>query len=390
MARELHAIEKGLRLLGENSNVGVNIIFGSGLPGGDTGEQDASEIGSLYIRTNGEIYQKKTNLGNASDWELNGASQVSIGTFRPEKVIAATGQVAPSSGGSINLTTNPFSDDEGTLLTSASFAIGDHVIFGVGGIPKLMRVSAIAAPSVTFVDATTALMADDAFVVKNYLPDTPAGQEGSALVVYSDGNIIKLSDVDWSLANGISLLPTIADANGPVAGSDTLQVAIEKLEGDSKDAAVLSGVARGAVDLGTFTGSIIPDASTIKSALQSIETNIETSGRASAAAITALTVVDEVLVDEISLAKWYVLIEDAATPANKVGEEVLGMHNGTAAADASLVDDTVYSKLKLGASFNHSVVVALSGAGPTQKMQLKVASTLPGGVNVKVYREFVK
>lgn len=41
----------------------------------------------------------------------------------------------------------------------------------------------------------------------------------------------------------------------------------------------LSGVAAGSVDLGTFTGTTIPDASTIKAALQALETVLETSAR---------------------------------------------------------------------------------------------------------------
>ena len=42
------------------------------------------------------------------------------------------------------------------------------------------------------------------------------------------------------------------------------------------DAATLSGVALNSTDLGTFTGSTISDASTIKNALQSLETEVET------------------------------------------------------------------------------------------------------------------
>lgn len=56
MARELHAIEKGLRLLGENSNVGVNIIFGSGLPGGDTGPLTETVALVDYYVAHPELY----------------------------------------------------------------------------------------------------------------------------------------------------------------------------------------------------------------------------------------------------------------------------------------------------------------------------------------------
>lgn len=44
------------------------------------------------------------------------------------------------------------------------------------------------------------------------------------------------------------------------------------------DLITLSGVAEGAADLGTFTGSTIPDSQTIKAALQSLETAVESAG----------------------------------------------------------------------------------------------------------------
>jgi hypothetical protein len=58
------------------------------------------------------------------------------------------------------------------------------------------------------------------------------------------------------------------NAKGSQADLDLAEEAIVDLQ-------TLSGVAANAVDLGTFTGAIIPDASTVKSALQALETEIE-------------------------------------------------------------------------------------------------------------------
>ena len=74
--------------------------------------------------------------------------------------------------------------------------------------------------------------------------------------------------VDAHDASAISVAPT-----GNLASTD-VQSALVELQGDINSLVTLSGVAAGSTDLGTFTGVIIPDASTVKSALQSIETFI--------------------------------------------------------------------------------------------------------------------
>lgn len=70
--------------------------------------------------------------------------------------------------------------------------------------------------------------------------------------------------------------------NETVAASDSVLQAFQKLAGNSieidgnaNDLITLSGVAENATHLGTFTGTTIPDSSTIKGALQSLETFAE-------------------------------------------------------------------------------------------------------------------
>jgi type II secretory pathway component PulM len=81
---------------------------------------------------------------------------------------------------------------------------------------------------------------------------------------------------DWVLngsgsSSGLIETP-YTPANGTVTVGDTIQEAIEKLDGNQQDLITLSGVSQGAVDLGTFTGATIPDSSDIKEALQALET----------------------------------------------------------------------------------------------------------------------
>ena len=94
MARALHGIEKGIRLFQENGDELVDILTGTAAPDGLL-DQSAAPIGSLYVRSGtGELYQKITNVGNSSDWQLNGATSAVIGTWRPESVVVVP--AAPS------------------------------------------------------------------------------------------------------------------------------------------------------------------------------------------------------------------------------------------------------------------------------------------------------
>lgn len=68
MARELFEAQDGIRLYRKTDGTIVDILFGSALPGGDSGDQDEAEIGSIYLRSGGLLYQKVADDGQASDW----------------------------------------------------------------------------------------------------------------------------------------------------------------------------------------------------------------------------------------------------------------------------------------------------------------------------------
>ncbi len=101
------------------------------------------------------------------------------------------------------------------------------------------------------------------------------------------------------------------------------------------------------------------------------------------------TLIDSVLVDEVKASEWEIHVFEDATPANIKAFKVWATHNGTAAADATLVDDTSYAKLRLGANFNVDIQVNLSGAGASQSMQLR-ANSSTAGVTVTVRRNDIK
>lgn len=433
MSRDLHGVEKGLRIYDENADGSVDILQGVAAPDG-LGDQASASIGSIYLRQGtGELYQKVANVGAATDWLLNGSGSSSVlPIFKDIVTRVATGDVVAA--GSVDVTA--FSDNE-SGIDGTAFAVGEYLLGGVGGTPILFEVTAVtSATDITVAAANPALADNDGLIVRTYLPDSPANQENTAGVMYQNGNIVKLFDVDWSVATAISLSAGYSPVNGTVATGESVEEAIEKLDGNQLDLTSLSGVSQGSTDLGSFTGSTIPDAQNTKQALQALETaqeeidqnvddlitlsgvaenstdngamdsgdilsdNATTNallkeidaeltsqkGASSAAAVTTTTVIDSILVDDIANAHWLVTIENAATPSNKRHFEIFAGHNGTAAADADDVDDTVFARLRHGANFNRTISVSLSGAGAAQVMQLSVASTEPSGVNVYAKR----
>jgi len=76
--------------------------------------------------------------------------------------------------------------------------------------------------------------------------------------------------------NGASLVG-IQDA-GNLITATTVEGALAELADRSLDLVSLSGVADGAVNLGTFTGATIADDVTVKAALQALETAVEAAG----------------------------------------------------------------------------------------------------------------
>lgn len=267
MARDLQELELGIKVTDVNSDDGVSILQGSAVPDGVSNKQDEAAIGSIYLRRGtGELYQKKNNAGNAADWELQGGA--SIGTWRPEKVRVVTGDTGVTSGVPRNLTTTPFSDDEGTQLSASDFAVDEYAIID----DILYRVSAVAAPNVTF-DTTgvTALSEGDTFVGINYLPDSPGDQEGQAIVTYNGTEVVKIADIDWNFADGISLAAGYGAASGDVTSADTVQSALEKIDGNNDAQDSVLGTSQGDTTLPNFSGNTISDGNNVVGALQELE-----------------------------------------------------------------------------------------------------------------------
>lgn len=102
--------------------------------------------------------------------------------------------------------------------------------------------------------------------------DTDTLPEGSTNLYFTEPRVL-----------GTDLLGYSAGAGGEtVAAADTVLQAFQKVAGNQieidanvNDLISLSGVAENSANLGSFTGTTIADSSTIKSALQALETSLE-------------------------------------------------------------------------------------------------------------------
>lgn len=381
MGRDFFGIEKGLDIYGENGPLLTRFLTGTAAPDGTSGGQDTAPIGSLYIRSGtGELYQKTANVGAPADYTLNGVGNATIGVWRPENVIAVTADTVAA--GVRNLTTTPFSDDNAPLLTAADFTVGTYVIGGSATTPILWEVTNVSSPNVTFAAAAMVLVAQDTFVVKNYLPNA-AGLENGAIVNYNGSVMIKLSDFNWQIATGINLSSGYVAASGNVAASDSVEAAIAKLDGVNDNQDTLLGTAQGATNLGSWTSPVdllFSATSTVKALFQRIGDLLMQLRGVQVAAITTSTMVDQVPTASVKAVKWFVEVFEIATPANRQAFEVYALNNGT------IVDDTIISILKVGSTFNCTRLVDISNGN----MRLMIASTT-AGVTVTVRRvEVVK
>ena len=137
MARNFFGVEKGFNIFLENSDTFATYLVGTAAPDG-LGDQASAAIGSIYQRIGtGELYQKKTNVGDASDWVVF-ATGSTVARWRPERVSVITNDT--QGAGTRDVVANPFSDDDGPLV-AADFIVGEFVISDADGTPVLLEIT---------------------------------------------------------------------------------------------------------------------------------------------------------------------------------------------------------------------------------------------------------
>ena len=157
---------------------------------------------------------------------------------------------------------------------------------------------------------------------------------------------------------------------GAVVGTDTVQVAIEKVEKGLIDALAVLGVARNALNLGVFSGfgaTLYGATATVKGALQAVADFLGNLRVGTFSAVTTLTVLDAVPVSQCKTVKWYVDLEEDATPTKRRGYDILATNDGTDPTD----ENVRVNKLGAGNISGLDVTTRVAGGN----MELIVTST---------------
>ena len=348
MSRVNFGVELGFDIYDENGLIKAAQIVGSAVPGGDTGPQDAAPISSIYHRNNGEFYVKTANAGAAADWKLV-----------------------------------PVQLSAGYLAANGTVAIGDSfeeaIEFIVGNQDDIQTASGLSQGAVDYGTFTGSTLSDS-------LASKALFQEIELAHEEVDQNVNDLITLSGVAENATDLGAfaggtTITDNSTVKAALAEIEIAHEEVDQNVNDLITLSGVSENASDLGTFSGNTVPDTSTVKAAIQSLESALELvegGFAASGSGVTTITVVDSLLVDDVHSIEWELVAWEEATPANKIFQKISALHNGTAAADATVADESAHTKLKVGANFNVVASVDLNGATTAQVMRLSLTSSTAG------------
>lgn len=385
MARDTFNVELGLGVSAENGNELVKIISGTTAPDGVTGKQGDAPIGSLYLRSGtAEVYKKIANAGAPTDFQELGSANLDELSWRSEKVRFLTNDTLVA--GTFDITTLTDNDD----MVIGDINVGEYCVGDFDGVPAIFEITAKPGGNqITIAAAAQPIASNDTFVVQQYLPD-PSGQENAAIAhIPTAGSAgVKISDVDWALATGITLSGGYAAAGGDVTAGDTVEQAIAKLDDNLDDLTSAVGVAQGDQNMGVYTGDLLNDNESAKQNLQQVETFLENTRirKNGTVAVSTPTNVDTFLVDSYQGCKWTVMVRDTAVPANVQRFEVEALHNGHGAADATSTDDVKSKILSVGSNFNVSANVILNGAGAGQVMGLSLNTTEAGGITYTIER----
>ncbi len=372
MALDLFRVSLGLSLEEEDGTQAASILSGSGAPGGDTGEQDDSTIGSIYLRTDASstisaVFQKVAAGNSAADWVQSAskdyvdAAITGLSWREPALVHDATlyatvnaAEAAANVGDTVDGIT--IAADDRILLSNLT--AGNENVYIVSG----------STGAWTFTEAANLATDGDAVLI----------QEGTS----SDQQWV-YDGTDWVQFGGASSnaeLAFLRDFIGKsAAGSETPTYSSAVVVSQSGNLETAIGELDAAIGDRSYTEqNFITDSQTITASLDALDQAIQSNGlgRTVTTGITTATVVDTVVVDDYQTVKWFVTIFDEADTDQKESVEIYATHDGTSGSDATFADFNIASKLKLNGKITGLVYdIVITGTGAAQTMGLQVTST---------------
>jgi len=363
-------------------------LAGTGVPG-TGGDTDAVGVGSIYSNLSGPTLGNglwvKTTAGTGTDkWTESGTGAGPVDY--KDSVLLATFAALPAytqlgDGPNATLTATAVGvltvDGQATVL-------GDDILLTLGAAGSdngIYTVTIEGTAGVAFELTRRGDADEDSEVTSQMRVPVEEGTENTSsvfilvsndpIVVDTDAQtFVKATDAD-TLAE-LQFIRTFIGKTG--AGSETPDYSSNNYVAD-------------ATSLETAIGAL--DAQVGTNAAEILEARTETS----LTNVTAITVLDSVLVDAVAACKWQVHCEGnlLADAAKKVVVEIFATHDGHnngAGADAADADYTVFAKLKMGAALTGLLfTVDVTGALGAQTMRLSITSTT--AVDVRAIRKII-
>ncbi len=393
MSQDFFDIEKGLQI--DSSSV---YLTGSGVPGA-TADTDAVIVGSHYTNTaDGGVFMKVTAGAGTDKWKKlateDFAGQQS-GIDWKDSVRLATDAALPAytqAGTGVGATLT--ADANGILTVDGiAMVLGDDVLVKD-------EAASPGHPDHGLYEMTTEGTAGVPFVLTRRTDADEDGEVTAALQVPVEEGTVNL-DSYWSLTTNNPIVVDTTNLNFvKIADAETqaelgfIRTFIGKTAAGGETPTYSStNFVVNTTSLETAIGALDAQLGTTQNDLDQAELDIlKARTEATQTNVTAQTVIDTVLADDVSLVKWSVMIEGnlLADAALKRAVEIFATHDGHingAGADATDTDYTVYAKLKMGNIVGLIFDVDVSGAGVAQVMRLLVTSTT--AVDVRSVREVI-
>lgn len=403
MGLDLFRVIQGIDIQTDDLSSNVNLLVGTGLPGGDGAEQDNAPIGSTFHRVDSEanslqVYYKFSTANNSSaDWKSVASQEyvdaVAAGISWREPVRVRDGSsyadssVFPTTGiiDGISLNVN-----DRVLFTNVTLAGENNVFIWNGstwtedsnqesdGDAVLVQEGSSADQQWVYDGSQWVLFGSSTSTaelgyIRDFVGKTGPGAElpsytSTDVITQSDNLEVAVGKLDNAMGTG-----EITNNGGNFAVSDDMSWAVA---GTLEVTDAINNLNDTIGDRTYTNDNVVVDGETIASSINSIDTAIgDIQSQTATFTGTGIDATAGITLDTIPLAqatevKWMIQVRDTAIPANRRAVEIHALNDGN-----SLVDHTEYGVLRLGGNlqgFRINVIVS----GTDMLLQLTVTSNI--------------
>jgi hypothetical protein len=356
MALDFFELDRGIAISEGGDVRRTYIIPTAGPPGG--GDADVVSVSSLaQDYTNGDLYIKDTAGSGSDKWvKLATIDDVTTGTSWREPALVRDNTTYADIAAAVTAA------NVADLVDGVTIDVADRLLFTdlTSGNENIYIVSGSTGAWTFTESANLATAGDTLFIVDG----TDAGKtftyNGTVWVLSNQSDLDELGFIRTFIGKtGVGSETPTYSSNNHVTNGDNLEVAIGKL--DAQIGAEISA--------GNFIGA--NDDTNV--AVEKLDVALADANFKTTALATTAATPDTLLVDDYIYAEWHVIARDGANMRSAI---ITAAHDGiTAGADATTVDFSVHTKLKIGNIAGFSVAVSLTGAAGAQTMDLDVAAT---------------